>query len=388
MQRGYMKKNLKNKLFNSKITKEEFLKKYWNKKPYHFKNAVPNASDLGEFSDFQEMALDPEFETRIVYETGGDYPWQAIKGPLKKTHFKKKSLWTIMCHNLELFNPDLFNIKEELNFLANWHFDDVMSTTSKKGASVGAHIDDYSVFIFQGRGKRKWLLQENPNPSFVPNIDIKLLQEFNPTMEIVLEPGDMIYIPPNVAHHGISLEDSVSYSIGFKSIRFQQLLDTMIYCDELNFDEHNFHDHQVKPIEDQFIVPDYMIKDLKNDLLKLLSDEKLLKTALIHHLSKPKNQIFSIDEFSEKDLNKILKTNIIRRDIWSKLVSTKLNSKQVLCAINRKTYPLSLGAYHLISQYFATSPHDEIIIKSGDLKNHEVKNFVLQMLNDGVFYLD
>ncbi len=383
-----MKPNLKNKLFNSKITKEEFLKKYWNKKPLHFKNAVANATELGEFNDFLEMAQDPEFETRIVYETGGDYPWQAIPGPLKKTHFKKKALWTIMCHNLELFNPDLFSIKEELNFLANWHFDDVMSTTSKKGASVGAHIDDYSVFIFQGRGKRKWLLQENPNPSFVPDIDIKLLQEFKPNMEIVLEPGDMIYIPPNVAHHGISLEDSVSYSIGFKSIRFQQLLNTMINCEELNFDEHNFHDHQNKPIEDQFLVPDYMVKDLKADLMKLLSDEKLLKTALLHHLSKPKNQIFAMEEFEEKELNKILKTNKVKRDIWSKLVSTKVKSNKVLCAINNKTYTLSEPSYRIIAQYFVTSPHDEFVIKVSDLNNKEVKNFILEMLNDGVFYLE
>lgn len=383
-----MKPNLKNKLFNSKLTKEEFFKKYWNKKPYHFKNAVPNAIDLGEFSDFLEMAQDPEFETRIVYETGGDYPWQAIKGPLKKSQFKKNALWTVMCHNLELFNPDLFDIKEELNFLANWHFDDVMSTTSKKGASVGAHIDDYSVFIFQGRGRRKWLLEENPNPNFVPNIDIKLLQNFNPQIEIVLEPGDMIYIPPNVAHHGISLEDSVSYSIGFKSIRFQQLLDTMIYCDELNFEEHNFHDHKVKPIEDPFLVPDYMIKDLKDDLLKLLSDEKLLKTALIHHLSKPKNQIIAMDEFEEIDLPKILKSSTIKRDVWAKLVSTPINKNQYLCAVNRKSYAVSKPAYAAIKFFFNTSPHEEIVIPSIVLKNKEIKEFILQMLNEGVFYLE
>lgn len=388
MQRGYMKPNLKNKLFNSKLTKEIFLKKYWNKKPYHFKNAIHNAKELGEFNDFLEMAQDPEFETRIVYENGGDYPWQAIKGPLKKSHFKKNALWTIMCHNLELFNPDLYDIKEELNFLANWHFDDVMSTTSKKGASVGAHIDDYSVFIFQGRGKRKWLLEENPNPKFVPDIDIKLLQEFNPTIEITLEPGDMIYIPPNVAHHGISIEDSVSYSIGFKSIRYQQFLDSMIYCDELNFDEHNFHDHKIKPIDDQFLVPDYMVNDFKNDLLKILADDTLLKTALVHHLSKPKNQIIAMEEFEAKDLSKALKSSVVKRDIWAKLVSTKINRNQYLCAINKKNYHLTHSSYQKIISYFEKSPHDEINISLSDLKNIELKNFILMMLNDGVFYLE
>jgi 50S ribosomal protein L16 3-hydroxylase len=184
------------KLFKG-ISPATFYKEYWNKKPMLFKNALEKTEDLGDFSDFFEMSYDADFETRMVFESGGEYPWQAKVGPFKKSDFKKNALWTLICHNLECYNEDLYNIKENLNFISAWNFDDVMATISKKGASVGAHVDDYSVFIFQGKGSRKWLIETDPDCTHVPNLDIKLLENFNPTIEWILEPGDMIYLPPN-----------------------------------------------------------------------------------------------------------------------------------------------------------------------------------------------
>lgn len=380
-----MKPNLKNKLFNSKITKDEFFKKYWNKKPYHFKSAIKNPETLGDFDDFFEMSYDEEFETRIVYEAGGEYPWQAKRGPLKKSDFKKNALWTLICHNLELFNPDLYNIKEELNFISNWHFDDVMATISKKGASVGAHIDDYSVFIFQGRGKRKWMLQNNPNPEYVPDIDIKLLQEFRPDTEIILEPGDMIYIPPNVAHHGVSLEDSISYSLGFKSIRFEQLLTTMLSIEELNLEKYNFHDHKNVINEDKFEVTSRTFQDLKQDLIQLISNDDILSSALLHHLSRPKNDIFAMEDI---ELNaKALKKDF-RRDVWAKLVSMKKNHSTYLVAINKKTYLIDKEVYQHLTELFELSPHETFKLNSKMLKNKKFITLFDQLHNDGIFFIE
>ncbi len=203
---------------------EYFLKNYWNKKPCLFKKAVPYVQDLGNTSDFLEMSYDPDSETRMVIQSGGDYPWQAKLGPFIKSDFKEKSLWTLICHNLELVNEDFQQLKKNINFIPDWHFDDIMATVSNKGSSVGAHVDDYSVFIIQGSGKRRWLLEENPNLDYYPDLDVRLLTKFNPKFEWILESGDMLYLPPNVAHHGISLEDSISYSIGFKSVRYNNLI--------------------------------------------------------------------------------------------------------------------------------------------------------------------
>lgn len=388
MQRGYMKMNLKNKLFNSTLSKEKFLQTIWNKKPYLFKNAISNSSELADFDDFFEMSYDFDFETRIVYQKGGDYPWQAKQGPLTKKDLKKNALWTLICHNLELYNEALYAIKEEVNFISNWHFDDVMATISKKGASVGAHIDDYSVFIFQGKGKREWLLEMNPNPEYIQDIDIKLLKEFHPTIKWILEPGDMIYIPPNVAHHGISLEDSISYSIGFKSIRYQNLLETIINTDNLNFDQFSYHDLKNKKTNDQFMIPDYVINDLQQDLIKSLTDKNILKKALGYLLSKPKSEIFSFYNSDPTEIKKMFKTKKIKRDIWAKLVSYKNNSRSMNLAINNKTYLLKNIDYQEIKKLFETPPHEPIKIGKNILTNNELLDFLVSLILDGVFYFD
>ncbi|MGZ3788948.1 MAG: cupin domain-containing protein [Bacteriovorax sp.] len=377
-----------NNHFFSGMSPDHFLKNYWNKAPFLFKEAVPNTFDLGDFNDFFEMSLDSDFETRMVYEDGGDYPWQAKKGPFTKKDFKKKALWTLICHNLELFNEDLYAIKEKVNFISDWHFDDVMATISKKGASVGAHIDDYSVFIFQGRGRRKWLLETNPNPEFVPDIDIKLLKEFNPNIEWTLNPGDMIYIPPNVAHHGISLEDSISYSIGFKSIRFQALLETMITTECLNFDQYSFHDRKNKKSDDPFMITDSVINDLQRDLIKIIADKDLLKKTLGLHLSNPKNEIFPIDELDAETVKKLLKTRKIKRDIWAKLVATKKDGKMINLTINKRAYLLSNQDYQEIKKIFEVGPHESIKMGKNILQNRDLLDFLISIILEGVFYFD
>lgn len=381
-----MKQNLKSKLFNSKITKEEFFKKYWNKKPYLFKGAIPDAEELGDFDDFFEMSFDPEFETRIVYEKGGEYPWQAKKGPFKKSDFKKNSLWTLMVHSLELFNPDLYNIKEELNFISSWHFDDIMSTISTKGASVGAHIDDYSVFIFQGRGKRKWMLETKPNPAFVPDIDIKLLQKFNPKIEWILEPGDMIYIPPSVAHHGVTLENSISYSIGFKSIRYNSLLETLVTTEEFNLDEKSFHDSKNKPITDTLDIPDSVITDLQNDLIKIIKDKNLIKSLLGQHLTRPKNYVLPPEDLSFEDVKKNLSKQLIQKDIWTKVVSTKENASKTKLIINAKEYVISNKTYKELSAILLAPPSEELIIDKKLLQNKEAVQTIANLILDGAYF--
>lgn len=381
------KKMMKNQFFTG-MSPDQFLKDYWNKKPFLFKNAVPNSFELGDFNDFFQMSLDSEFETRIVYERGGDYPWQVKNGPLTKKDLKKNALWTLICHNLELFNEDLYAIKEKVNFISNWHFDDVMATISKKGASVGAHIDDYSVFIFQGRGKRKWLLETAPNPEFIPDIDIKLLKEFNPNIEWILGPGDMIYIPPNIAHHGISLEDSISYSIGFKSIRYKALLETMIADEYLNFEQYSFHDQKNKKISDPFMIPDYVINDLQKHLIKIMTDKNLLKKTLGFHLSSPKNEIFSVDELDSSTVKKLLKTKKIKRDIWAKLVATKKDRNSINLTINKRCYLLKNNDYQEIKKLFEVAPYESIKIGNNIFEKKDLLDFLISTILDGVFYFE
>lgn len=207
------------------ISPEVFMEEYWQKRPLFVKGAFSNTDELASAEDLMEMAQDGRFETRMVWEAGGSIPWEARLGPFKASDFTKndRDKWTLIVHNLEVYFEEFHQIKKLMNFVPSWKFDDIMSTYSVKGASVGAHIDNYNVFIFQGKGKRQWLLNQNPDETYVENLAIKLLAHFKAEQEYILEEGDLLYLPPGVAHHGITLEESISYSIGFKSFDYTSM---------------------------------------------------------------------------------------------------------------------------------------------------------------------
>lgn len=373
--------------FLNGILPEDFLQTYWNKKPLLIKGAVKNTEEFATREDFIEMSKDEYFETRMVYEKGGEYPWQAKLGPFKDADFKDNALWTLICHNLELLNPDFFELKKQVRFIPDWNFDDVMATISKKGASVGAHIDDYSVFILQGSGTRKWMLEERANPEYVPNLDIKLLKTFKPDIEWVLEPGDMLYLPPNLAHHGVSLEDSISYSLGFKSIRYKDLLD--FHANEIlnKVDEESFHDPKTSLQRDPFILQDYVIENIYQDLLHSMADKTLFKKSLLKYLSRPKNAIENNREETESEIRKELKAlTLFKRDMWSKIVANQITDKQFQISINLNLYTVTDSTYHKLQNIFLLDPEEEIKLIKSDLENKELIDLLTALIGEGVFY--
>ncbi len=373
--------------FLGNLSNTKFTKEYWNKKPLLIKKSMKEISKFADFTDFYEMGKDQEFETRIVYENGGDYPWQAKIGPFKTRDFKKNSLWTLICHNLELLNSDFYKLKEQVNFIPDWHFDDVMATISKKGASVGAHIDDYSVFIIQGKGQRKWLLEENPNSEYIENLDIKLLKNFKPNIEWILNPGDMIYIPPNVAHHGISLDDSISYSIGFKSIRYKNLLDQFTTDLMVDLDDESFHDLHMPITNNPFILEDYVVEKVHVELLKLLKDKNKFKTSLIKHLSRPKNIANEECELTEVEIKKIIThKGKFKRDIWAKIVASKISQNNYTISINSNIFNIKKDEFIILERFFSKDPDEINRLTTIEIKNANLLNLMIILIKNGVFY--
>lgn len=373
--------------FLGKTSTEEFMKKYWNKKPVLIKNAVRDISKFADFEDFMEMAQDGEFETRIVYEKGGDYPWQAKVGPFKKKDFKSKALWTLICHNLELINSDFFKLKQNVSFIPEWHFDDIMATISKKDASVGAHIDDYSVFIIQGKGRRKWLLEENPNHEYFPDLDIRLLTHFNPKIEWVLEPGDMVYIPPNVAHHGISLEDSISYSLGFKSVRYKDLLDVYVTNIMAELEESSFHDPKMGIQKDRFILENYVVDQVHCELMTLMKNETHFKEAFLSYLSRPKNEVAKNEELNADTIIDNLQMGMsLKRDIWAKLVAVHSGLENYDISVCGNSFNVKSATYKKLNSLFNQEAETIFILNKRDLTNKEFRDLMIMFIQNGVFY--
>lgn len=281
--------NLKN--FLGEISIDIFLQEYWNKKPLLVRGSCPAASDFATKEDLLDFAMDEDFESRIIYEQGQNY--SVKEGPIEKTDLRGK--YTVACHALNLFSPEFKSLEEKVtSFIPHWQFDDVMSTLSTVGASVGAHTDHYGVFILQAKGSREWFIQENPNQQFKEDMDVKILKEFNADYSWILNPGDMIYIPPLCAHHGVTLKESISYSVGFKAFETQNILKDYMFDLAQNIEDDSFYKHEART--PKYELNDEFVDFFHTKLLNNLQNKDLFKSWLSSHLSRSRYPLESANE--------------------------------------------------------------------------------------------
>ncbi len=211
---------------------DTFLQEYWQKKPLLIKQAFPDFETPISPDELAGLSCEEEINSRIVIEQGGDHPWQAIHGPMDEDVFAKmpETHWTLVVNDLEKCIPELAWITDQFRFIPEWHLDDLMSSWAAPEGSVGPHVDLYDVFILQGDGKRRWQISTQPvaEDNVIPGIAIRLQKEFTAEFEWILEPGDMMYLPAGVSHHGVSIGESSSYSIGFRATSHTDLVNDFI----------------------------------------------------------------------------------------------------------------------------------------------------------------
>lgn len=203
------------------LSSEQFLREYWQKKPFLVRQAFPKFESPVRPEELASLARDEEVEARLVLERGGAYPWELRVGPLEEEDFKDlpPTHWTLLVQEVDRLVPEVDALLDHFRFVPDWRIDDVMVSYAPDGGGVGAHIDNYDVFLLQGMGKRRWQIsygaveQEN----LLPDLDVRVLADFEPDEEWVLEAGDMLYLPPRIAHYGVAVGDSMTYSIGFRA---------------------------------------------------------------------------------------------------------------------------------------------------------------------------
>ncbi|WP_198264504.1 cupin domain-containing protein [sulfur-oxidizing endosymbiont of Gigantopelta aegis] len=209
-----------------------FLAEYWQKKPLLIRGAFPDFAAPLSPDELAGLACEEDVNSRIVIEKGGEHPWQAIHGPMNDDVFANmpETHWSLVVNDLEKYLPELAWITDKFRFIPEWHLDDLMSSYAAPEGSVGPHVDLYDVFILQGEGKRRWQLNTQPvaEDNVIPDIAIRLQKEFTAEIEWILEPGDMMYIPSGVSHHGVSIGESMSYSIGFRATSHADLVNDFV----------------------------------------------------------------------------------------------------------------------------------------------------------------
>jgi 50S ribosomal protein L16 3-hydroxylase len=205
-----------------------FLRDYWQKQPLLIRNAFPGFVSPIEPEDLAGLACEDMALSRIVaYDRAAD-AWTLRTGPFAEEEFPgmPDHDWTLLVQDVDKWDADVREVLRAFDFLPRWRIDDVMVSFAATGGSVGAHVDQYDVFLLQAQGQRRWRIDAGVNPptAFRDDAELKLLREFAPTHDWVLGPGDMLYLPPGVPHHGVALDPCLTFSIGMRAPSSAELI--------------------------------------------------------------------------------------------------------------------------------------------------------------------
>lgn len=229
------------------LSPARFLADHWQKKPLLVRNALPGFTTPISPDELAGLACEEAVESRIVLERDGPQPWALETGPFDEDRFARlpETHWTLLVQECNKYLPELAALLELFNFIPNWRVDDVMVSYAPAHGSVGPHMDQYDVFLIQGLGHRRWQISTDPvaDDNVIPGIDLRIMRDFQPSDEWVLAPGDMLYLPPGVAHYGVALDDCMTFSVGFRTPTVSELLTG--YLDEVASgldDRQRYHD--------------------------------------------------------------------------------------------------------------------------------------------------
>ena len=186
---------------------------------------------------------------------GNDGKWKVVTGPFEEDTFAKlpETDWTLLVQDVDKWDTDTADLLDHFRFIPSWRIDDVMISYATDGGGVGAHVDQYDVFLLQGLGRRRWSIDTRPNPpiAFREDVELKLLETFSPTHTWTLEPGDMLYLPPGVPHDGVAIGACSTFSIGMRAPAAGELLfDFAAHLAETLPESQRFTDPDLKPVGD------------------------------------------------------------------------------------------------------------------------------------------
>lgn len=275
------------------ISAEEFLDKYWQKKPLLVRNAMPDIKDLLEPDDIFELAVENGVSARLLTQHGDNHEqWQVKNSPLTEQDLKSvPELWTLLIQAVDHFSPDIANLWQHFNFIPQWRRDDIMVSYAPKGGSVGKHYDQYDVFLVQGYGQRRWQLGQycEPDCDVLPDQPLRLLADLDICFDEILQPGDLLYVPPTLAHYGVAQDDCLTFSFGFRMPNATQIMDEL--TDQL-LDKVAVQipvaDHSPRKLQAAGEVTTQDIELLKQQLVELIQNSKYLDDAVLGLLSESK----------------------------------------------------------------------------------------------------
>lgn len=203
------------------LTVERFLAEHWQKRPLLVRGALPGIAPPLSPDELAGLACEPEVESRIVSRNADPLrPYSLRQGPFDEADFAAlpERDWTLLVQDCDKQAPSTASFLDPFRFIPDWRIDDLMISYATEGGGVGPHVDQYDVFLVQVLGRRRWQIA-TPRPAAreIAGLDLRVLAEFTPEQDWVLEPGDLLYLPPGVPHHGVALDACMTCSVGFRA---------------------------------------------------------------------------------------------------------------------------------------------------------------------------
>jgi 50S ribosomal protein L16 3-hydroxylase len=292
------------------LSPEVFMKRHWQKKPLLVRQAIPNFKPLLSRTELFELASHEDVQARMVIQDPGKTPaWRFKHGPFERRALPalKQPGWTLLVQGVDLHHDAVHELMNQFRFVPDARLDDVMISYATDGGGVGPHYDSYDVFLFQAHGQRRWRIGRQKDKTLQPDVPLKILANFEPEEEFVLEPGDMLYLPLLHAHDGIAIGECMTYSIGFRSPGrgelARELLQRLAEDAEDAVGVSVYKDPKQAAVGHPGEIPAQMFEFARDALQDALSDPDALGRALGEYLTEPKPNVWFETTDFEVDLS-------------------------------------------------------------------------------------
>ncbi|GAB3107303.1 cupin domain-containing protein [Aestuariicella hydrocarbonica] len=338
------------------ISTEDFIRDYWQQKPLLIKQALPNYQSPISPDELAGLALEEEIESRIILENGTS-PWELRQGPFHEDEFSTlpKDKWTLLIQAADHFVPEVADLLDQFRFIPSWRLDDIMISYATNGGSVGPHYDQYDVFLLQAGGQRHWQVGQlcNSQSPKRDDTDLHILTEFEERASFLLEPGDMLYLPPQVAHWGKAVgDDCITYSIGFRAPSQAEILEELLQEHLSNLTEDDrFQDPAFSPQAHTGEISQAALQQIQQLWQQAITPANI-EAWFGRHMTTPKYDTedrLLPDELFADDIPEWSDEDTLIRDPASRFAFTHSADEQATLFVDGDSYQTSPALAHLLS---------------------------------------
>ncbi|MCP5325789.1 MAG: cupin domain-containing protein [Oceanospirillaceae bacterium] len=373
---------------------ETFMRDYWQKKPLLVRQAFPDFVSPIDQDELAGLALEEDVESRIVMEKGPKQPWQLLNGPFTEKTFAKlpPSHWTLLVQAVDQWVPEVASMLQDFEFIPHWRRDDIMISFAPEGGSVGPHYDNYDVFLIQAQGQRRWQTGQlcDSNTPRVEGTPLRIIADMQVEEEWVLEPGDMLYLPPRIAHNGVALNNCMTISVGFRAPSHADILQGFAAQASMDLlDEARYSDADLQPASNPGEIDAAALNRLKTVLNQYLHDDAKLLSWFGEFMTEPKYPELSapLDEALEaEELDEALQQSEAVLVNESARFAYHRNANGITFFANGCEYALSGPAAEL-----AMFLSDNLGIAADDLAtftDETSRKLLLELVNNNQLYMD